>query len=142
MIQDFPLTGIGMGAFETVANRLYPFFLLGPDADAPHAHNIFLQVAVDLGIPGLAAWLGLLVVAALRSAKVLAAGRRAGDSWSAGLGAGLLAAQVALAVHGVVDAAVWGAHSAIAVWALWAIGSVAYNLRYGSPAFAGSGRHG
>jgi putative inorganic carbon (HCO3(-)) transporter len=129
MVQDFPLTGIGMGSFETVANRLYPFFLLGPDADAPHAHNIFLQVAVDLGIPGFAAWLGLLVLAALRSGQVLAAGRREGDAWSAGLGAGLLAAQFALAVHGIVDAAVWGAHSGIAVWGLWAICAVAYNLR-------------
>ncbi len=132
MIQDFPLTGIGMGAFETVANRLYPFFLLGPDADAPHAHNIFLQVAVDLGIPGLAAWTGLLGLAALRSGQVLAAARREGDGWSAGLGAGLLAAQIALATHGIVDAAVWGAHSGLAVWGLWGLCAVAYHLRYGA----------
>jgi putative inorganic carbon (HCO3(-)) transporter len=51
MLQDFPFTGIGMGAYQDVANALYPFFLLGPDANAPHAHNLFLQVGVDLGIP-------------------------------------------------------------------------------------------
>ena len=33
MLQDFPFTGIGMGAFRQVANLLYPFFLAGPDAE-------------------------------------------------------------------------------------------------------------
>ena len=53
MLQDFPFTGIGMGSFRQVANLLYPFFLAGPDAEIPHAHNIFLQVGVDLDLPGL-----------------------------------------------------------------------------------------
>ena len=49
MLQDFPFTGIGMGAFRQVANLLYPFFLIGPDAEIPHAHNIFLQVVSTWG---------------------------------------------------------------------------------------------
>ena len=48
MIQDFPFSGIGAGTFESVANVLYPFFLAGPDAKIPHAHNLLLQVAVIL----------------------------------------------------------------------------------------------
>ena len=51
-----------MGAFRQAANLLYPFFLAGPDADIPHAHNIFLQVGADLGLPGLIAWLALVVL--------------------------------------------------------------------------------
>ncbi len=134
LIQDFPFTGIGMGAFREVTNRLYPYFLLGPNADVPHAHNLFLQVAVDLGIPGLAAWLGLLTVGVISAWRIHRWGHGARDSWSAGLGAGLLAAQLALVVHGLVDAAVWGAHSGIVVWLLWGVCAAAYNLRWGAPA--------
>ena len=52
MTQDFPFTGIGMGTFRQVANAMYPFFLAGPDADIPHAHNLFLQVAVTWACRG------------------------------------------------------------------------------------------
>jgi putative inorganic carbon (HCO3(-)) transporter len=130
VIQDFPLTGIGMGAFQQITNHLYPYFLLGPDADVPHAHNLFLQVAIDLGIFGLAAWLGLMTASLISARRVMLWGKSTGDSWSVGLGVGLLAAQLALLVHGVVDAAVWGAHSGIVVWLLWGVCAAAYNLRY------------
>ena len=52
MIQDFLFTGIGRGSFGPLADTLYPFFLAAPGT-GPHAHNLFLQVAVDLGILGL-----------------------------------------------------------------------------------------
>ena len=67
MVQDFPFTGIGMGTFRQVANLLYPFFLAGPDANIPHAHNLLLQVAVDQGLPGLIMWLAVLLLAPGRS---------------------------------------------------------------------------
>ena len=78
MLQDFPFTGIGMGAFRQVANLLYPFFLAGPDAEIPHAHNIFLQVGVDLGLPGLVAWLALLILVCVCAWLVYRRGREAG----------------------------------------------------------------
>jgi putative inorganic carbon (HCO3(-)) transporter len=58
-IQDFPLTGMGMGAFRQSVQRLYPLFLTPSDVDVVHAHNEFLQAALDLGIPGLIAFIGL-----------------------------------------------------------------------------------
>jgi putative inorganic carbon (HCO3(-)) transporter len=57
MIQDFPYTGIGLGTFDRVQPLLYPFFLTS--GEAHHAHNLFLQVAVDLGLPGLIAYVAL-----------------------------------------------------------------------------------
>ena len=129
LVRDFPLSGVGMGTFEPVAKRLYPFSFLGPRASVPHAHNIFLQVAVDLGLPGLAAWLGLLAAASLSAWRVYQAGKRGESGWALGAGAGLLASQLALVVHGMVDAAVWGAHSAIVVWVVWAVCMASYNLR-------------
>ncbi len=128
MVQDFPFTGIGMGTFQKVANLLYPFFLAGPDAKIPHAHDIFLQVAVDLGIPGLIAWLSLLLLVFLAAWSVYRYGRDNGDWWMAGLGAGLIGSQVALIVHGLVDAVTWGTRPAVVVWALWGISMAAYHL--------------
>ena len=73
---------------------MYPYFLLGPEAQVPHAHNNSLQVAVDLGIPGLVAYLALLASFGLcawqvyrssesHSIRLLAAGLVAGKGeWS------------------------------------------------------------
>jgi len=62
-IQDFPFTGMGMNAFRKVVPVLYPLFLIGPEVDIGHAHNEFLQAALDLGIPGLIAFLALYLTA-------------------------------------------------------------------------------
>jgi putative inorganic carbon (HCO3(-)) transporter len=60
-IQDFPFTGMGMNVFRKVLPVLYPLFLIGPDIDIGHAHNEFFQAALDLGIPGLIAFLALYI---------------------------------------------------------------------------------
>ncbi len=58
-IQDFPFTGMGMNTFRKVVSVLYPVFTFSSELDIPHAHNEFLQVALDLGIPGLVAFIAL-----------------------------------------------------------------------------------
>jgi putative inorganic carbon (HCO3(-)) transporter len=132
MIQDFPFTGVGMGTFTAVADRLYPFFLYAPGT-VEHAHNLFLQVAVDLGLPGLVAWLaillglgysaGWLVKISSGDAHVLPGRSLAMTGrWRLGLAAGLLAALVALVVHGLTDAVTWGmVRPAPLVWLLWGL---------------------
>ena len=62
-IQDFPFTGMGMNAFRKVVPVLYPLFLVSPDVDIGHAHNEFLQAALDLGIPGLIAFIAVYIIA-------------------------------------------------------------------------------
>jgi putative inorganic carbon (HCO3(-)) transporter len=127
MIQDFPFTGIGMGTFQPIATMLYPFFLADPNAQIPHAHNLFLQVAVDLGIPGLIAWLAILMLVIIAAWQVYRHGTATGNQWLAGLGAGLLCSQVALIVHGLTDAVTWGTRPAIIVWAIWGLAMAARN---------------
>lgn len=61
-IQDFPITGMGMNTFREVVHVLYPFFQISPDTDIAHAHNEFLQTALDLGIPGLVAFLSIYMI--------------------------------------------------------------------------------
>ncbi len=129
MIQDFPFTGVGMGLFKQVTDLLYPFFRISPDADVAHAHNLALQVAVDLGLPGLIAWLALFGLASAGAWQVYRRGRMLGDAWWSGLGAGLLASQAALAVHGLTDAVTWGTRPAMLVWAVWGLAMAAWTVQ-------------
>jgi len=62
-VQDFPITGMGMNTFREVVHVLYPFFTISPDQDIAHAHNEFLQAALDLGIPGLIAFISIYGIA-------------------------------------------------------------------------------
>lgn len=54
--QDFAWTGIGIGNFQQVMPLLYPNPAIANVA-ATHAHNLLLQIGLDLGLPGLAAYL-------------------------------------------------------------------------------------
>lgn len=116
-IADYPFTGIGMGTFDHVVPLRYPYVLLaGAELAIPHAHNLFLQVAVDLGLPGLiafAALLGLVLAAAVRSVRAWAEERGLAHQ-VVGLAAGLMA----VLVHGLLDAASWGSKPAVFIWAL------------------------
>jgi putative inorganic carbon (HCO3(-)) transporter len=61
-IQDFPFTGMGMNTFQNIVRILYPLFTISPDYNIGHAHNEFLQVALDLGIPGLIAFISIYFI--------------------------------------------------------------------------------
>ena len=119
MIQDFPFTGIGIGVFQPLADRLYPFLLFEP-GKVLHAHNLFLQIAVDLGLPGLIAWLWILAVVLIHAGRAYRGGQRLNAPLFTALGAGLLCSQIALIAHGLTDAVTWGmVRPAPVVWALW-----------------------
>jgi len=123
MIQDFSYTGVGMGLYGNVADLLYPFYFHGQGI-ITHAHNLFLQVAVDLGIPGLIAWSAILLIVICVSWKVYsdAKVRRYSNKYAIGLGAGLLCSQIALIAHGLTDAVTWGiVRPAPTVWVVWGL---------------------
>lgn len=112
-IGDFPITGMGMNAFRKVMPALYPSLLSSPDLDVVHAHNQWLQAALDLGLPGLIAYVALWLIL---GALVVAVCRRASDAiWrivAAGLGGGL----VAHFVFGMTDAIPLGAKVGVLFW--------------------------
>jgi len=105
-IQDFPFTGCGLGTLRKVVPLLYPLFTVPPDSDIAHAHNIFLQTATDIGLPGLIAYLALLGVAF-------------GVAWRSDPQKGLpfLAALIALHTYGLTDAIALGSKPGIVFWA-------------------------
>jgi putative inorganic carbon (HCO3(-)) transporter len=117
-LQDFVFTGIGIGTFHLVIPLLYPYFTVGFDTPVPHAHNLFLQVGTDLGLPGLVAY-GTIVLLCLWMAASAVAGRA--DRWTRFVGAGLLGALVAVLTHGLFDAVLWGTKPAFELWWLFGL---------------------
>lgn len=109
-IGDFPFTGVGLGSFRQVVFRLYPL-PPWPDYDIGHAHNIFLQTALDTGLPGLVVYVAILFVAAAVGWRVA---RR--DRGFRPVSLGLLAGLVGLHVFGLADALVIGAKPALVFW--------------------------
>jgi putative inorganic carbon (HCO3(-)) transporter len=124
-LNDFTFTGIGIGTFERVIPVLYPLFSVGPDVQITHAHNLFLQVGVDLGVPGLIAYLALLINLLVMLGKAL---RRRADALDWTLAAGALGGVVAMLIHGLFDAPVWGVKPAFIPWLLIAL-SMLVSLR-------------
>lgn len=58
MIEDNALTGIGIG--EGAWDRMYPMYsYLGVEA-APHSHNLFIQIWLELGIFGILAFVAFI----------------------------------------------------------------------------------
>ena len=123
MIQDFPYTGIGLNTFDLVANVMYPFFLIGPEARVIHAHNNFLQVGVDLGIPGLVAYLSLLTAFALMAWRIY---RYSNDRLLQALAVGLLGGMLAHQMYGLTDAITLGAKPGIVLWAMMGLVAAIY----------------
>ena len=131
MIQDFSFTGIGMGSFKEVADTLYPFF--SSPGRIFHAHNLFLQVTVDLGIPGLIAWLAILLTVIFISWRVYSAGKTSPNGLITGIGAGLLCSQFALITHGLTDSVTWGmVRPGPFVWVIWGVAIASFNLIKGN----------
>ncbi len=126
-IQDFPLTGCGLGTFRRIGRVLYLFnpAAVSPDYDIAHAHNIFLQTALDLGIPGLVAYLALLMTALALCwrAALTPPPAEGGGGGVRALSLGLAAGLIALHVYGLTDALALGSKPAAAFW--YALGLVA-----------------
>lgn len=112
-IRDFPITGMGMNAFRRVMPILYPTVLTSPDVDVAHAHNHLLQAALDLGIPGLLAYLWIWVVAAVLLVRVY---RHARDPLFRAMAAGLGAGLIAHFSFGMTDAIALGAKAGVLFW--------------------------
>ena len=114
-IHDFPFTGLGLGAFRRAVHRLYPI-AIEETYDIAHAHNIFLQVALDTGLPGVIAYLALLGAAVgltIWCARHFPARR----AWAIGLGV----AVITFHLYGLIDALAPGSKTGVILWVLWGL---------------------
>ncbi len=120
LIRESPLLGIGLGAWKTISPYVWPYSAAQPGRVFNHAHNLFLQVALDTGLVGLAAF-GVLLALGVRNAW-----QAYRSNFQRPLAIGLLAAFAVLLVHGLGDVIVWGtAKSGIVLWILL---SLSYGL--------------
>lgn len=94
MIGDHPWLGVGAGGFGTAMSSYQTASVF-----SRYAHNSYLQVAAEIGIPGFLVFLALLagVLLGIRRAYLALDGRA---SW---LFLGLFAGLVAVAVHNAID---------------------------------------
>ena len=95
-IQQYPLTGIGPGRFR------YEYQLNGPPEqyDTPyHAHNIYLHIAAEHGIPSLLLFLWMVAILC----QSVCAMRQAPDFWRMGTFIGASGFLISALVYGLAD---------------------------------------
>jgi putative inorganic carbon (HCO3(-)) transporter len=103
MIADMPYTGVGLNTYPLIQTHFYIGYLLGPE---PHAHNLLLQTAVDLGLPGLIGLLWLLGAFYLTAWRV---GRQLADRPLQAVLIGAVAGVTAYVAGGALDVMTLGA---------------------------------
>ncbi|MDR3590222.1 MAG: O-antigen ligase family protein [Negativicutes bacterium] len=117
MIEDNPWFGIGWGAYWMVYPE-YDFFVLNASTKIFHAHNMYLNIAAEIGIPGLLAFLAILVGHTHRAFVLL---HRATDRWTRGLMLGIFAALLAIVISGFTDYVLFSMQMAMVFWLLNAL---------------------
>ena len=96
LIQQYPLTGIGLGRFR------YEYQTNGPPEqyNVPyHAHNIYLHIAVEHGIPSLLLFLWIVAIIC----QQVFVGRQVTDFWGSGTFIGGSGFLISALVYGLAD---------------------------------------
>ena len=96
MIRYHPWTGVGFSNYEPVYAQ---YALMNWPIALGHAHNYYLNVAAELGVPGFLAYLLLWGAIFWQTARAL----RLHSGWKRGLALGLLGAWMHLSVHHLFD---------------------------------------
>lgn len=128
ILQDFPLTGIGFRSFPQVVDQYYPLFdpinniYLHTQA---HAHNLYLETAAAMGLPGYIAFFALLGAWGGMIGEVLVITHRNHDLLSEEmLGYGLAGGVVAHLLYGITDAVSLGEKAGIVFWGIMGLTAV------------------
>lgn len=97
LLQDKPLTGQGAGSFEAVFPK-YP----GPDIRLhfDHAHNDYIQFAIEYGALGMLPLLGFVLLALWRALQAL---WRRESLYRSGVGFGAAVGILAIGIHSLTD---------------------------------------
>lgn len=123
-VYDYPLTGVGINMFRAdyVRDR-YP--VPGyEDRVLPHTHNEFLQIATDMGIPGLILFVSWHLVLLSMFVRTW----RQGDSFAKAVSASSVAALIAHGVFGLADAITLWDRFAFVFWWFVAMTVAQYKL--------------
>lgn len=120
MIVEHPLLGIGWGAYWMVY-PYYDFFVQNADVRIVHAHNMYLNIAAETGVFGLAAFsvnfFGHMHLALSRF-------YRRQDRFLNGLLCGIGLALISIAVNGLTDYVLFNIELSMLFWLLCAVAVV------------------
>ncbi|MCB9139500.1 MAG: O-antigen ligase family protein [Caldilineaceae bacterium] len=100
LILDYRFTGSGLADSMPI---LSAYLFLLHVGFLSHAHNLYLQIALTQGLPGLITFLGMTIAALISLITILGYGSK--DQRL--LAAGTLIALIGILVHGLVDAALY-----------------------------------
>ncbi len=109
ILKDQPLIGIGPGMFQKYYLEYQPRFPLYPEWAVPQPHNIFLAFWLQAGILGLIGFVWLLVIFFKKNKPNF-------------LDFVLMAAMVAILIHGLFDTTYWKNDLAVVFWVIIALG--------------------
>ncbi len=116
IFRERPLFGHGLNTFShsyvAHAGPGDPFYGMG----GPYAHNMYMHLACETGLLGLAAFLGLLVFILRRLLRREADGPANGKD--AALRTGLAMALIAYLIHGFLESSLQTSHGALIFWVL------------------------
>lgn len=114
MIMDKPLLGIGWGAYFLVYPQ-YDFFLNNANIKIFHAHNMYLNIAAEIGIPGLLTFLSIMYGHVRLALSVI---NSAGEDWSSGLMLGIVAGVMGVVINGFTDYVMFNIQLSMLYWLL------------------------
>ena len=118
MIQEHLLTGIGWGIYFATY-PWYNFYIQDPTVLIYHAHNMYLSVTAEVGIPGAIGFFWFYFGHAVLAFRLY---RKSADSFSRSVGLGLFLGIVGLAVYGLGDHVLFSRALSLVFWSLCALG--------------------
>jgi putative inorganic carbon (HCO3(-)) transporter len=122
MIRDMPFTGIGLNIFPVIQSDFYTGYIIGPEV---HAHNLYLQTALDQGLPGLGAMLLLFIAWGITIKRHYSQASVPGQRI---LYVALAAAIISYLAEGLMDVQTLGAKPAPIIWIFLGIGAAPTTL--------------
>lgn len=117
MIEDHPFLGIGWGTYF-LAYPEYNFFIQEPGVLIFHAHNMYLNMPAEVGIPGGLAFIGTVFAQGYLSFRIYKKGK---DSFSRSLGLGGLLMVMAIGVISMGDHVLFSRSVSFCFWSLSAL---------------------
>jgi len=118
--KESPWLGIGLNHFRHVYNPG-----AAPEFDVAHAHNVFLQTALDVGVFGLAAYCGVLGYLLIRADQTA----RGPSSLGRAVAIGSALSLVAVSMFGLTDAVALGAKIGSLQWMAAGLILAAWRIR-------------
>jgi putative inorganic carbon (HCO3(-)) transporter len=128
-VRDFPITGVGMNNFPEVMLAYYPPVGFRNATDITHAHNQLLLIGTDLGIPGMVAYIALMLG---MGTMLWQSWRRTSKRPEKILAIGFAASLLAFELFGIFDGIGLGEKPAIFFWFLMGLSAGLYTLVHSS----------